>query len=599
MPVVPYTATLIRLLLMVCTVALCTVNASAETRLPYTVAFDGIADADLLAAVRDFSDARALRSEGVASVWQLRRRADRDAEIILSYLRSRGYYAATARFEVTEPETAPNSLHLRFEINTGPPYRFRDLVIVVPSGIDRPVDYPPTTEFGLSPGARARSADILAVEPAVLRWLRERGYPFPEIHPRRVLVDHATETVDVRFRIDPGPQARFGEARIRGLEGLREEVVLNEIPWTSDDWYRQQTVNQLRNSLYDTGLFAVARVDPEAPVSDDGFVPILFELTERKHRTIGGGFYVYTDEGVLGRLRWEDRNRRGLGNTLSAELDAGTQVQRLAGGYQVRNFRSNLQTLNITAEVANEQRDAFDSRRVGSRAWVERDLSETVKLSYGTALRLDRVTQQDQTDTFSLLSFPLSLRVDRSNDLLNPTRGYRIQAHAEPFVDIGGGGGYFLKTELGASHYWPMDEEDRLVIATRGRLGSILGASREKIPANERFYSGGGSSLRGYGFLTVSPLEGEDPIGGRSVLEASIEIRRAITNAIGVVAFVDAGAAYDSEYPDFGERPRIGTGLGVRYFSPIGPLRFDVGIPVNKRGIDRGYELYLSIGQAF
>jgi len=386
-------------------------------------------------------------------------------------------------------------------------------------------------------------------------------------------VDHDAEAVDVRFRIDPGPRARFGDSLIEGLDGVREQVVLNEIPWDRGDWYRQESVNEVRNTLYDTGLFAVARVEPAGEVTEEGFVPIRFHLTESKHRSIGFGAHVFTDEGVLARVRWEDRNRRGMGDTLSAELDAGTQIQRLALGYQVRHFRSNRQTLNFTFEAANESRDAYDSTRLG--------------------------TQKDRTDTFGLISFPLTLRVDRSNDLLNPARGWRVRAHAEPFFDVGGVGSYFLKTEVGASHYWPMDPEDRLVLAARVRWGSIVGANRESIPANERYYAGGGSSLRGYKYRTVSPLDGRDPIGGRSVLEGSFEVRRSITESIGIVTFLDAGAAFDSEYPDFGESVRYGAGLGLRYFSPIGPIRFDVAVPINKRSIDSTYELYLSIGQAF
>ena len=573
--------------------------AHAQGRVPYTFAIEGVEDAELRDTLRGYSDALARREEGAASAWHLRRRANRDSEQFLAYLRSRGHYAATVEAIVDDPETDGAPLSLRYVVDIGPVYRFRDVVIVVPSGIEREVEYPPPAFFGVAPGSRALSSDILGVEPAVLRWLREEGYPFPDVHPRRVVVDHDGEAVDVRFRIDPGPRARFGDPLIEGLDGLREQVVLNEIPWESGDLYRQATVNEARNTLYDTGLFAVARIDPAGPVTEEGLIPMRFQLTERKHRTISVGAYVYTDEGVLGRIRWEDRNRRGLGNTLHAEFDAGTQIQRIAVGYQVRHFRSNRQTLNFTFEGANESRDAFDSTRVGGRTWVDRELTEGVRFSYGIALRFDEVTQQDTKNSFGLISFPVALRVDRSNDLLNPTRGWRFNASAEPFLDVGGVGSYFLKTEVSATHYWPVGDEERLVIANRIRLGSIVGAERSSIPANERFYSGGGSSLRGYNYLTVSPLDGDDPIGGRSVLEASLELRRAITETIGVVAFLDAGAAYDSEYPDFGESFRYGAGLGVRYFSPIGPLRFDFAVPLNKRGIDDRYEIYLSIGQAF
>lgn len=573
--------------------------AHAQTTFPYTFVIDGVPDRDLVNTLRGHSDALARREDGTASVWQLRRRANRDAETFVAYLRSRGHYAATVEPVVTEPDQEDAPLSLRFVVDVGPVYRFRDVVVVVPSGVESDLTYPPAALFGVTPGAHALSSAILGVEPAVLRWLREEGYPFPEARTRRVVVDHDAEAVDVRFRIDPGPRAQFGDPLIEGLEGLRERVVLNEIPWDRGDWYRQAEVNEARNTLYDTGLFAVARVEPAGPVTEEGFVPIRFHLTERKHRTVALGAHVFTDEGVLGRIRWEDRNRRGLGDTLYAEFDAGTQIQRLGLGYQVRHFRSNRQTLNFTFEAANESRDAFDSTRVGGRAWVERELTEGVRLSYGIASRFDEVTQQDRTETYSLISFPVTLRVDRSNDLLNPTRGWRAFAHAEPFFDAGGTGSYFLKTEVGGSHYWPVGDGDRLVIANRVRWGSIVGAARESIPANERFYSGGGSSLRGYNFLTVSPLDGRVPIGGRSVLEGSLELRRAITDTIGVVAFVDAGAAFDSEYPDFNETMRYGAGVGLRYFSPIGPVRFDVAVPLNKRGIDDRYEIYLSIGQAF
>ena len=574
-------------------------TAHAQSRLPYTFAIEGVEDPELINTLRGHSDALARREEGVASAWHLRRRANRDAEQFMAYFRSRGHYAAAVDAVVTEPEEEGAPLALRFVVDAGPVYRFRDVVIVVPSGVDSDVTYPPPARFGLTPDTRARTVDILGVEPAVVRWLREEGYPFPEVRPRRVVVDHDAEAVDVRFRVDPGPRARFGDPLIEGLEGLRERVVLNEIPWDTGDWYRQAEVNEARNTLYDTGLFAVARVEPAGPVTEEGFVPMRFQLTERKHRTVSVGAHVFTDEGVLGRIRWEDRNRRGMGDTVSAELDAGTQIRRLALGYRVRHFRSSRQSLNFTLVAADEERDAYDSTRVGGRAWVERELTEGVYLSYGLAMRFDQVTQQNRTDTFSLVSFPVSLRVDRSNDLLNPTRGWRFNAHATPFIDAGGTGSYFLKTEVGATHYWPVGDEERLVIANRVRWGAIVGATLDSIPANERYYSGGGSSLRGYNFRTVSPLDGDTPIGGRSVLEGSIELRRAITDALGVVAFLDAGAAFDSEYPDFGETVRYGTGLGLRYLTPIGPLRFDVAVPLNKRGIDDRYEIYLSIGQAF
>jgi translocation and assembly module TamA len=131
-------------------------------------------------------------------------------------------------------------------------------------------------------------------------------------------------------------------------------------------------------------------------------------------------------------------------------------------------------------------------------------------------------------------------------------------------------------------------------------VGALGGASRTDGPANLRFYAGGGGTVRGFAYPTAGELDEEtDPIGGRSVFEVSGEVRARVTETIGLVAFVDAGSAFTSRLPDFSEALRVGAGPGVRYISPIGPLRLDVAFPVNPRDSDDFFQLYVSIGQAF
>jgi translocation and assembly module TamA len=128
----------------------------------------------------------------------------------------------------------------------------------------------------------------------------------------------------------------------------------------------------------------------------------------------------------------------------------------------------------------------------------------------------------------------------------------------------------------------------------------MVGASRDAIPADERFYAGGGGSVRGYPFQSVGPVEGDEPLGGRSLFELSTELRIKVTDRIGLVAFLDGGTAFETTSPDFSEDLRWGTGLGIRYFTPIGPFRLDVGVPLNRRPeIDDSFQIYVSLGETF
>jgi len=159
----------------------------------------------------------------------------------------------------------------------------------------------------------------------------------------------------------------------------------------------------------------------------------------------------------------------------------------------------------------------------------------------------------------------------------------------------------FVKASIGSSAYYAIDPDARFVLAGRGRFGTLLGADTQQVPAGKRFYAGGGGSIRGYEFQSVGPLDNEnDPLGGRSLLEVSAELRIRVTETIGVVPFIDGGTAFDSALPDFGETLRWAGGLGLRYFTAIGPVRLDVAVPINKReNVDDDFQFYVSLGQAF
>ena len=208
---------------------------------------------------------------------------------------------------------------------------------------------------------------------------------------------------------------------------------------------------------------------------------------------------------------------------------------------------------------------------------------------------------EGEEETSYLFGLPVFALYDDSDDLLDPTGGVRARIGATPFTGLfDNRETAFLVLDGTASTYWSLDDDSRVVLAVRGRLGSILGVERDRIPPQRRLYAGGGGSVRGYENRFIGPLDdSDDPEGGRSVIEAGIEMRMKVSENIGVVPFLDAGSVATEPFPDFGDGVQLAAGLGFRYFTPVGPLRLDVAVPLNPRDADDSFQFYISIGQAF
>ena len=201
---------------------------------------------------------------------------------------------------------------------------------------------------------------------------------------------------------------------------------------------------------------------------------------------------------------------------------------------------------------------------------------------------------------YRLFGIPIGLSYDSTDSKLDPTQGWRISASFAPYPELLGSSLDLLRVKAQASTYYALDEEARYILAGRIALGSLTGSSLADIPANERFYSGGGGSVRGYRYLSLGPRGPTGlVIGGRSVFEASAELRVKITETIGIVPFLDAGNAFTSSLPSFKDGLQMSAGLGLRYYTAIGPIRLDVAAPLNPRRGDKPLAIYVSIGQAF
>lgn len=572
-------------------------GTTEQDEFPYFVKFEGTSG-NTLDLVKQVSETLRLADQPPISFSRLRRRAEDDLPRILKAMRARGHYAAKVEVDIDRTTSPPT---ITFLIDAGISYDIKNVIVELDPPTEDDLDLPSSKKLGLVKDKRASSTKIIDAEEELLRRTKKQGFANAKIGERRVVVDHNTGTMDITLRLAPGPKVYFGNTRITGNSEVETRYIRRLLAWKPGKLVTPERLEETQLDLIRSGLFNSVRIEPGTTPDKEGRIPVRIEVSEAKHRSIEAGVRYRTDEGVGGSLGWEHRNLLGTGEQLGIELDASQLGWKLSGEAREPDFLRKRQALVIGAEIEVEKTDAFDSQSIGASVGIERSVGEGMDLAVGVAFTASKVEQDGDTDEFGLLSFPAAFSWDHSNDLLDPSRGGRFAVQNEPFVDVFGNDVAFNKSLISYSRYIRLKKaKPRLILAARARAGFIFGAVRDNIPADERFYAGGGGSVRGYGFQLAGELDDDnEPTGGRSLLEFAGELRSQITDTIGAAIFADSGAAFGSSVPDFEEPLRIGVGGGLRYFSPIGPIRFDVGFPLDRRDNDDAFQIYVSIGQAF
>jgi len=566
--------------------------------LTYEVIFDGLPDGNTKTILEEISETRRLADQPPTSVSRLLRRAEGDIPRLLQALRARGNYQAEVEVDVDQ-DTSPITITYKFD--TGPVYEIDDVVIELNPPPEDEFDPPSAKKLDLRKGKRASSIKIIEAETELLERAKSQGFANAELGPRRVVVDHNTALMDITLSLNPGSKIYFGDTDVVGNDQVEARFIRRLLEWKPGKLITPERLRTTELNLIETGLFNSVRVEPGKTPDDEGNVPVRIEVKEAKHRTVEAGIRYRTDEGIGGSAGWEHRNLLGTGEQLGFELDGSEIGWFLRGEAREPDFLRRRQALVIGSEIAIENTDAFDSRSISASIGIERSVGKGMDLAVGTKFRALRVEQDGDEESFGLLSFPASFNWDHSNDALDPSKGGRLTVQNEPFVDVFGNDVAFNKTTIGYTRYFRLKKaKPRLILATRAKAGFLFGTERNNVPADERFYAGGGGSVRGFRFQQAGELdEDDDPIGGRSLFEIAGEIRTQFNESLGAAIFADSGAAFGSTTPDFQEDLRIGVGGGLRYFSPIGPIRLDVGFPLDRRDSDDAFQIYVSIGQAF
>ena len=539
---------------------------------------------------------------------EARRRARQAGDDAVAALRAEGYYAYVVEPDVTEGDP-PKAV---VKIAPGPLF-----VIANPkidwtgAAPDEGVEVRADAALRLEPGEAGRAADILAAEGRAIAQVQQLGYADATSEPREVIVDHADHTVRPTFRIAAGDLTKLDGVEVSTAGRSNPQWVQRLAPWKSGAVYDPTYVAELERRLRDTGVFDTVSValTPKDRIRPDGLRPVLVTLADRPAKTIELGAGFSTSEGPGVDARWIRYNRLRRADTTTITARLAELDSRLEGELSLPHWRRAQQTLKLNGAVFRDTTDAYEEAGARFSADLTRRLRPTIYRTYGVALDLTRTDElvQDSTgltstvrQNLATLTTLAAYALDRSDDVLDPHTGWRVEARAEPTVILGDTSLNYVRTQAQGSIYFPFGEKASTVIAGRLKAGSMLGGTLPEAPAARRFYSGGGGSVRGYAYQAIGPRlkSNNTPQGGLSLLETSIEVRHRFTERWGGVAFVDAGAVGGAQTPSLDDF-RAGVGVGVRYDLGFGPIRADIAIPLGKRVGDPAFQIYLSIGQSF
>lgn len=547
-------------------------------------------------------------SDEDANLAQVNRRARDDNDLIDTMLRVYGFYDGDVRNSVTRIE-GEDRVALTFDVNVGPIYRLAsiDLAGLDAIGVDVPAA---RAAFGMKAGDAANSDRIVAGRLAVLTSLLETGFPFAQTGEPDLLIDHEARSGALTMAVTPGGQYRFGgviakDDRLFGSRHLERIARFDR-----GDIFQASDMDDLRRAILATGLVSTVTLTPVAATqpkgSEPGTVDISVETVAAPLRTIAGEVGYGTGEGYRAEVSWEHRNFFPPEGLVRARAVGGTQEQLINLVYRRNNFIKRDRVLTAQILASNIDRDAFEARTFLVAASLERQTNLIFQKKWTWSLGGELVLSDERDSrarivggarrTFFIAALPTALTYDGTDNLLDPTTGFRLGGRISPEYSLQSGSNGYARIQIDGSYYQPVS--DRIVLAGRVRLGSIVGADRFDIAPSRRFYAGGGGSVRGFGFQAIGPRDGNnDPIGGNGLAEFSLEARVRFGN-FGVVPFFDAGNVYAGSTPDL-SGIRYGAGIGVRYYSSFGPLRLDVGTPINPQRGDSRIGVYISLGQAF
>jgi translocation and assembly module TamA len=592
-------------------------------------------------SVKDASSLYSLRKDAPPDGEALARRAQGDFAPVIDALWGAGYYnsavtiaidgaslaigssdiAAFARAAETYRNRAPAPVVIK--VDPGPLFKLRTVRVLNALGVEFSEDELPQRIVALKPGDPAAAAEIRAAQTRIVDYFRKQGRPLAKIQSVAPVVDHAQDIMDVSIMVAPGPIAPFGEATINGPQTFDPAIVRSFLYIHPGDPYSPAAIADARNSIREIPAVGGVRITEGTTLDAYGRLPYQVDVEDRLPYAVGASMKYSTTNGPEGQVYWEDRNVFGGAERLRLQGDvfyappwfiASQSLRHFSaddiGGRISANFlkpalwgTTNDLLINALAEKVSTSGDGFvgyQAEDADVTASLRHRFNQNFWVQAGLEGQKGDATDALGTVNYRLIGVPVSANFDTTDSKLDPTRGVRLNVSAVGFGAFLGSSLDLVQAKAGASAYYSLDADSRFVLAGRVAAGAMGGPQLDEIPANWRFYAGGGGSVRGYAYDELGPTVWWGAVvGGKSLFDASAEVRVKVTDTIGVVPFFDIGNAFSSNFPNFNEPLFSAVGLGLRYYTSVGPIRLDVAFPLERHAGTGPVAVYVSIGQSF
>lgn len=584
------------------------------------------------------------------TIAQVGRRAEADRKALVSLMRLYGYYdseviqtiggnrgdvarrlasaetaagsaSATATGATTgvnataaPPEAAAERPVVRFDIVPGPLYHLRTVTLgdLENTGADYPML---RAAYPMNIGDAINTDHIISADMQLTTALGENGYVFGTVGDGELTIDHDPRLGDLAVPVTNGGKFAFSQVISESPDFLSSDHLQRIARFKSGQVAKKSGLDDLRQAVLATGLVSSVTVTPKKVAQPSAAVPgtvdVDVAMIPAPLRTVAGQLGYSSGQGARLELSWEHRNFFPPEGLLRVRGVAGTREQLAGITLRRNNFRTRDQVLTADLFVQNVKYTAYTAKTVSFITTLQRQATILFQKPFTYSIGFEAVAtrdtngstigQQSIPQTYFVIALPLQAGYDGSDNLLDPTRGFRIGLRVSPEVSRSlGKQSTYVKSQVDASIYHTV--APGVVLAGRARFGSITGADIASIAPSRRFYAGGGGSVRGYGYQQIGPKDTAGlPSGGRSLTEFGLEARVKTGfagGAVSVVPFVDAGSVDPNSTPAFRDI-KVGVGLGIRYLTNFGPIRIDVGTPLNKGPKDSRVGVYVALGQAF
>ena len=539
-----------------------------------------------------------------------------DYRQLLTGLYAQGHFGGTVSITLdgreaalVQPLEAPDRIaQVQITVTPGPLFTFGAVAVA-------PVAPGTTLPDAFASGAPAGTEVVRGAVAAVIAGWRAAGHARAAAAGQDIRARHDADLLDVTVAIVPGPLLRFGALTIIGNQAVRNERIAAIAGIPTGRVYDPAVLDLAAQRLRRSGAFqSVALTEFDGPLADDT-LPISVEVAEMAPRRIGFGAELSSVNGITLSAYWLHRNLlggaerfrldgqiSGIGSQFVTDGDGPDLALGVSFGRPATFGPDADLTLKATAERLDQP--DYTLTQIGASAGLIRYSTPQLTYEIGVGLLTAREETAFRTRDYTLLTLPLRGTLDRRNDKFNPDGGYYLDLQLTPFIGLtGSDSGARLYAD--ARVYRSLGE--RLTLAARAQIGSVMGSDLLASPTDFLFYSGGGNTVRGQPFQSLGvQVQGDFGAGAQvadtgaaSFLGAQLEARLAITDTIGAVAFYDIGYVDAESLPTGDGDWQAGAGIGLRYSTPIGPIRLDLATPASGDNAGQSLELYIGIGQSF